>query len=400
MAAFALLIYFTVGTLFYSLVPGALTQDATSSNQTYPNGTVIFNEYENPALDWEYENVRPSPHGMVDALYFTVVTLTTVGYGDMGPATQGTRLFTCFFALIGIGFIGVCMGIVMGRIMDAQEAMAKKIAEEIAEAAEDIAEAVEDAMDGDDDDDDDKKEDEKPGGGLSKEAKRAMVKSFSLCVVIGIGTVFYLIENKAANFADCVYFATITATTVGYGDESPSSWGGRLAACFYLFAAVCMTADALSALAELPLAVRRRKHKEAVLAQFGAELTMHELDMICRNFGGSDGRCTRLEFVIAMLIKTNTIGQDDIDMAAKQFDLLDKDKSGSLGIQDLLLQESMGDDEQDEKAQEHMKKKNLKLIQQEEQAIQNHIQQLTDELEVLRSKKKMFTDEPAAAAAT
>ena len=35
-----------------------------------------------------------------------------------------------------------------------------------------------------------------------------------------------------------------------------------------------------------------------------------------------------------MLIKTNTIGQDDIDMAAKQFDLLDKDQSGSLGIQE------------------------------------------------------------------
>ena len=33
---------------------------------------------------------------------------------------------------------------------------------------------------------------------------------------------------------DCVYFMTVTATTVGYGDLSPKTWEGRLLSIFYM----------------------------------------------------------------------------------------------------------------------------------------------------------------------
>ncbi len=42
----------------------------------------------------------------VDALYFTVVTLTTVGYGDLTPQTSGGKLFTVFYILVGLGILG------------------------------------------------------------------------------------------------------------------------------------------------------------------------------------------------------------------------------------------------------------------------------------------------------
>ena len=37
----------------------------------------------------------------VDALYFSVITLATVGYGDLTPTTEWSKLFTIAYILIG-----------------------------------------------------------------------------------------------------------------------------------------------------------------------------------------------------------------------------------------------------------------------------------------------------------
>jgi voltage-gated potassium channel len=42
---------------------------------------------------------------VVDALYFSVVTLTTVGYGDFAPRTDVGKLFTAVYVLVGIGIL-------------------------------------------------------------------------------------------------------------------------------------------------------------------------------------------------------------------------------------------------------------------------------------------------------
>lgn len=42
---------------------------------------------------------------LLDSLYWTVITLATVGYGDIPPETQAGRLFTVFLVTIGVGVI-------------------------------------------------------------------------------------------------------------------------------------------------------------------------------------------------------------------------------------------------------------------------------------------------------
>ncbi len=52
-------------------------------------GTVFYWRFE----DWRF----------LDALYFSVITLTTVGYGDISPQTDLGKTFTIFYIITGVG---------------------------------------------------------------------------------------------------------------------------------------------------------------------------------------------------------------------------------------------------------------------------------------------------------
>jgi voltage-gated potassium channel Kch len=41
----------------------------------------------------------------LDSLYFRVVTLTTVGYGDLSPQTSIGKIFTMIYIILGLGIL-------------------------------------------------------------------------------------------------------------------------------------------------------------------------------------------------------------------------------------------------------------------------------------------------------
>lgn len=41
----------------------------------------------------------------LDALYFSIITLTTIGYGDFSPQTSGGKIFTILYIVVGIWMI-------------------------------------------------------------------------------------------------------------------------------------------------------------------------------------------------------------------------------------------------------------------------------------------------------
>jgi voltage-gated potassium channel len=55
------------------------------------SGTVFY---------WLVEDLSP-----VDSLYFSVMTLATVGYGDYAPQTVAGKLFTVVYMLLGVGIL-------------------------------------------------------------------------------------------------------------------------------------------------------------------------------------------------------------------------------------------------------------------------------------------------------
>jgi hypothetical protein len=52
---------------------------------------------------------------VLDSLYFTIVTLTTVGYGDLHPTTAASKIFTIFFVFAGVSFILGFLNFIVGR---------------------------------------------------------------------------------------------------------------------------------------------------------------------------------------------------------------------------------------------------------------------------------------------
>lgn len=56
-----------------------------------------------------------------DSLWWAVVTLTTVGYGDVYPITAGGRNFTFFVLLTGLGIVAVPTGLLASALTKARE---------------------------------------------------------------------------------------------------------------------------------------------------------------------------------------------------------------------------------------------------------------------------------------
>lgn len=48
----------------------------------------------------------------LDAFYFTVITLTTVGYGDLSPQQSVGKLFTVVYLLLGLGLIASFIAVI------------------------------------------------------------------------------------------------------------------------------------------------------------------------------------------------------------------------------------------------------------------------------------------------
>jgi len=62
-------------------------------------------------------HAQPEAFGSVfHALWWAIVTLTTVGYGDVYPVTMGGKIFTSFVLIIGIGIVAVPTGLITSAL--------------------------------------------------------------------------------------------------------------------------------------------------------------------------------------------------------------------------------------------------------------------------------------------
>ena len=82
------------------------------------------------ALGFHYMEAgrNPNVHGFWDCFWWTMTTITTVGYGDIYPVTDGGRILAIFLMLGGIGTLGMLTASLAAYLVrhDAQHAGVKK----------------------------------------------------------------------------------------------------------------------------------------------------------------------------------------------------------------------------------------------------------------------------------
>mmetsp|Transcript_19410 Transcript_19410/g.28695 ORF Transcript_19410/g.28695 Transcript_19410/m.28695 type:complete len:346 (-) Transcript_19410:299-1336(-) len=269
----------------------------------------------------------------IDAVYFTVATFTTVGYGDLFPVTKGQRIFGIFFVTLGIMIIG---GVVLGVLMDALFGIFENAIDESEKQAQEkfIGKFNDDEQSPPQDHPDDAHKKSKLK--LMKRMK-TIVKNLILAALIFVpGLIIGHFEGWL--FYESIYYSIVTATTVGYGDLSPQNMWTRLAACFYL--PLCVTVMA-SVFGQITSFYMDRRTKEAEDEFFHRKLTLKDLEEM--DFGG-DGNVNSEEFLIFMLVTLGKVDSASIDQIQALFRKLDVDGGGCLDMADICIR-AFGDDE-------------------------------------------------------
>jgi potassium channel subfamily K len=172
----------------------------------------------------------------VDALYFAVVTMTTVGYGDLVPQGVVAKLFTCAFVFVGCGLVGVLVSGAANYLVEKQEnILMKKYKKKISE------------------DEDPVDEDEVVAARL-----KAAISGIAVAVLVVTG-VLVLMFCEGLRFIDAFYCVCVTVTTLGYGDESFNTMAGRLFAVFWILTSTVCVAQFFLYLAESHTEERQRR---------------------------------------------------------------------------------------------------------------------------------------------
>lgn len=65
--------------------------------------------FENEAQPEQFSSI-------FDSLWWSIITLTTVGYGDVYPITVGGKVFTFFILMIGLGIVAIPTGIISSAL--------------------------------------------------------------------------------------------------------------------------------------------------------------------------------------------------------------------------------------------------------------------------------------------
>ena len=219
-----------------------------------------------------------------DALYFVVVTLTTIGYGDVTPKSD-------------IGKLGAIMTILFGLSVGAA-ALGHLVANLTSSA----------------------------GVGKTRRSAQQATVVLVLCVLSAATFVHF---SEGWDAVDSLYWAVVTGSSVGYGDLVPKEPLTHSFTLAYLLLGVGAFATSIGRFAAVLAEEEEERQFESFLSRGVSEEFIRAID------SDGDSEVTRHEFISYCLLSLGKVGEAELQRLDLLFDTLDRDASGRIDLADI-----------------------------------------------------------------
>lgn len=232
-----------------------------------------------------------------DAVYFSIVTLTTVGYGDMFPTNTFSKIFVVYYVLVSITLISSYLSDLVGVIIDHHSTvLSRRLSRHAPSRAYALFESISRSLGlitthGND-----------VGDALSVFASATL-----LGLLLSVGFAIYVLIEDLSSI-DAAYATIVSASTVGFGDLKPTNTTSKLVMTVWLvfatIAVVKLVSDFENAREKVVEQNTLHRLLNAHMDNKSKELLFKKQSQVDIDWG---------DFVCAVLLETGKIESEDVE---------------------------------------------------------------------------------------